>query len=43
MEVFDNRQGKKKSQVGYSTAVVVSGIVFFILLVVILKIQQLLA
>jgi hypothetical protein len=42
MEVFDSRQGKKKSQVKYSTVVVFSGVVFLILLLVMLKIQQLL-
>jgi hypothetical protein len=41
MEIIDNRQGKRKGQVGYSSVIVISGVVFFILLVMILKIQQL--
>jgi len=43
MEIIGNQQGKRKEQIDYSSAVVVLGVVFIILLVMILKVQQLLA
>jgi hypothetical protein len=43
MKVIDRPQDKKKSQVRYSNVVVVSGVIIFILLVIVLKVQQLLA
>jgi hypothetical protein len=43
MEVIDNQQGKRKSQLKYSNVIVTLGVILFIVLVIILKIQQLLA
>jgi len=43
MEAFDNMQGKRRDQVGYSNTVVVLGFILFIVSVVILKIEQLMA
>ena len=43
MEASQNMQGKRKDQVGYSNTVVVLGFILFIVSVVILKIEQLIA
>jgi hypothetical protein len=43
MKASENMQGKRIDQVGYSNAVVVLGLILFIVSVVILKIEQLMA